>query len=166
MEGQGELLPALTIGGFVRWSVVQLLLCPDLEVGVLDALLRTVELRDPETPSVVWPKGLDREAVGGVDPVAGEMWGQWWGVLLEPDEDDEEADLEDLEALKRRVVELEARRGSVLIEGGVRERKRGDDGRVDAELEKLTRELEGAVGPCARCGERSWCRCGDDAKLG
>ena len=73
----GELVPALTVSGFVRWSVVQLLLCPDLEVGVLDKLLRAVELRDPESPGVAWPRGLDREAVGGVDAEAGERWGRW-----------------------------------------------------------------------------------------
>ncbi|KAA8904876.1 hypothetical protein FN846DRAFT_951735 [Sphaerosporella brunnea] len=44
---EGDLRPALMTGGFVTWSTVHLLLCPDLEVGVIDTLLKQVELRDP-----------------------------------------------------------------------------------------------------------------------
>lgn len=185
-DADGELRPALTIQGFVRWSIVQLLLCPDLEVGVLDLLLRAVELRDPETPVVAWPRGMEREAVGGVDPVAGEKWGRWWSVLLRADDEDE------VEILRRRVAELErgveeaARRrmkaeaervrGEKRMEEARREeaarRRRSEERRraeaderaqerLEAEMERLTREiLENRVGVrCGACGGEEWCAC-------
>ena len=101
--------PALTIGGFVRWSTIQLLLCPDLECGVIDSLLRAVPLRDPETPAACWPRGFDRDAAGDVDSIAGARWGRWWDVLLRPDSyTGPGPDEAEVEALRRRIRELEA----------------------------------------------------------
>ncbi|KAF8537796.1 hypothetical protein BDD12DRAFT_887005 [Trichophaea hybrida] len=150
--------PALTVHGFIRWSTVQLLLCPDLECGVIDCLLRKTPLRDPETPTILWPSGLDREAIGDVDPVAGDRWGSWWSVLLEPDEEENE-----VEALKRKVKELE---GSDVMEIAKRERRRGDEARaqerLEAEMDRLTRELmehgdnEEEASACETCA-KAWC---------
>jgi hypothetical protein len=149
---QGELRPALTTSGFVAWSTIQLLLCPDLEVGVIDNLLRQVELRDPETPSICWPRGMEREAVGGVDPVAGEKWAKWWTVLLQEDDGESE-----VEMLRRRVRELEE-------EAKLR-------GEAEDELERLTREImaarlgeqspESPVDWCIRC-RKQWCECPEE----
>jgi len=117
-------------------------------------------LRDPETPTISWPRGLDRDAVGGVDPVAGEKWGSWWSVLLEPDEEENE-----VEALKRMVKELE---GSDVMEAARRQRRRGDEARaqeqLEIEMERLTREImehehgeeEEVVSACGRCA-KAWC---------
>ena len=171
----GEPKPALTLSGFIAWSTVQLLLCPDLEVGVIDALLKTVELRDPEAPNTFWPRGLDRDTVGGVDPIAGERWSQWWSVLLQTDDEVE------VDALRRRVAELEEellsrqRQGSggeapsrpapgveavwekTEAEIGLAEKSSRTSGQ-QSEIEAQIREL---VSPdlCARCGKRGWCGC-------
>jgi len=180
----GEPKPALTISGFVTWSTVQLLLCPDLEVGVICSLLRAVELRDPETPNICWPRGLDRDAVGGVDPIAGQRWSRWWSVLLQPD-DEEETDV-----LRRRVAELEEellghrrRQGSggggeplapatgveavwdrAVAETGLAEKP------SDAEAQNREGGREQPQSPpraCARCGKTGWCGCRDsDTELG
>jgi hypothetical protein len=101
---------------------------------------------------------LDREAIGDVDTVAGDRWGSWWSVLLEPDEEENE-----VEALKRKVKELE---GSDVMEIAKRERRRGDEARaqerLEAEMDRLTRELmehgeeEEVVSACGTCA-KAWC---------
>ncbi|KAI5846105.1 hypothetical protein BZA05DRAFT_438315 [Tricharina praecox] len=183
----GEPKPALTITGFVAWSTVQLLLCPDLEVGVISSLLKAVELRDPETPNICWPRGLDRDAVGGVDPIAGERWSRWWSVLLQPDDEEE------IDVLRRQVAELEeellGRRrrqrssdnggvpsdpapGIVEVwdraeaETGLAEKPERNSGQNE-EIEKQIRELVKDKDACGQCGKRGWCGCREtEAELG
>ena len=153
--------PALTIGGFVRWSTIQLMLCPDLECGVIDALLRAVPLRDPETPAACWPRGFDRDAAGDVDSIAGARWGRWWSVLLRPDSHPSPGpDKAEVEALRRRVRELEAvsptsptagpTSSSDPIVAARLERRHGDEMRahmhLEAEIERLSTEGTGGSG--------------------
>ncbi|KAI5814919.1 hypothetical protein BZA77DRAFT_317121 [Pyronema omphalodes] len=127
--------PALTVGGFQRWSIIQLLLCPDLECAVIDAVLRRTPLRDPESPMVGWPRGLEREAVGGVDQVAGELWGRWWSVLLEKDEEEDE-----IEILRNRIKELLRKEAKEVV----------------VKKKVIFQEEEEPSSPCDDCA-RPWC---------